>query len=214
MSLTSPTLARQTAGYLSVTSEALFLALLVLLHFLEPEFGPPHLISEYELGRFGYLMRLAFICLGVGSLLLARALWCDVQTGSGRIGIWWLTLVGAAYIGAGIFAPDPASILESRLHGVSGVIVILSSPIVFTLLMRSLIRNPEWSYAGMLLKSVTVAACLGVVLFYGSVVIFYGLTDGSETVVVGYTNRFMIAMYCAWLITVGLQTIKTQPAST
>jgi hypothetical protein len=33
-----------------------FLAILSLLHVLEPEFNPPHLISEYQLGRFGWLM--------------------------------------------------------------------------------------------------------------------------------------------------------------
>src|SRR5262245_41035932 len=29
-----------------------FLAILLLLHVLEPEFNPPHVISEYQLGRF------------------------------------------------------------------------------------------------------------------------------------------------------------------
>jgi hypothetical protein len=39
-----------------------------MLHVLEPEFNPPHLISEYQLGRFGWLMSLAFI-VGVGGFL-------------------------------------------------------------------------------------------------------------------------------------------------
>ena len=37
-----------------------FLAILSVLHVLEPEFNPPHLISEYQLGRFGSWMSLAF----------------------------------------------------------------------------------------------------------------------------------------------------------
>jgi hypothetical protein len=45
-----------------------FLAILSVLHVLEPEFNPPHLISEYQLGRFGWLMSLAFFCLGAASL--------------------------------------------------------------------------------------------------------------------------------------------------
>src|SRR5262245_22419467 len=33
-----------------------FLAILSVLHVLEPEFNPSHLISEYQLGRVGWLM--------------------------------------------------------------------------------------------------------------------------------------------------------------
>ena len=50
-----------------------FLAILSVLHVLEPEFNPPHLISEYQLGRFGWLMSLAFFCLGAASLALFAA---------------------------------------------------------------------------------------------------------------------------------------------
>ena len=90
-------------------------------------------------------MSLAFFCLGAGSLFLARALWIDLRTKGDRFGGGWLILAGIAYIGAGIFAPDPTSIVESRLHGLFGLIVIFSSPIVFTLLSRSLIHDERWS---------------------------------------------------------------------
>jgi hypothetical protein len=81
------------------------------------------IISEYQLGHFAFLMSLAFFCLGAGSLFLARTLWIDLRTKIGRIDGWWLILLGTAYIGAGIFAPDPTSIVESRLHGLFGIIV-------------------------------------------------------------------------------------------
>ena len=47
-----------------------FLTILSVLHMLEPEFNPPHFISEYQLGRFGWLMSLAFFCPGWASLAL------------------------------------------------------------------------------------------------------------------------------------------------
>ena len=127
---------KTTAGYTSLISVITFLILLAVLHFLEPEFNPPHLISEYELGNFGFLMSFAFFFLGTGSLFLARAIWSDLRTKGGHLGRWWLLLIGIAYFGAGIFTPDPASIIESRLHGISGIIVIFSSPVVFTLLWQ------------------------------------------------------------------------------
>ena len=166
---------RRIMGYASFISVALFLVLLIVLYCVEPEFNPPHLISEYELGRFGYLMSLAFFSLGVGSLLVACALGSDVQTKIGRVGTWWLVVIGVAYIGAGIFGPDPACVIESRLHGLSGLIVIFSSPIVFTLLTTSLMRNQRWSGARHLLKWATIAVWLGVVSFYSSTIYFLWL---------------------------------------
>jgi hypothetical protein len=144
------------AGYVSLVSVIIFLILLAVLHFLEPEFNPPHLISEYELGNFGFLMSFAFFCLGVGSLFLARAIWSDLRTKGGHLGRWWLLLIGIAYIGAGIFTPDPASFIESVLHGMFGIIVIFSSPVVFTLLMRSITRHEQWSPVSSVLTWMTV----------------------------------------------------------
>src|SRR5262245_58400585 len=57
-----------------------FLAILLLLHVLEPEFNPPHVISEYQLGRFGWLMSLAFVCLGAASLALFPAARQQIRT--------------------------------------------------------------------------------------------------------------------------------------
>ncbi|HTY27022.1 MAG TPA: DUF998 domain-containing protein, partial [Mycobacterium sp.] len=139
----------------------------------------------------------AFCGLGVGSLLLVRALWSYPQTKSGRVGIWWLVLIGVAYIGAGAFAPDPTSATESRLHGLSGLTVIVSSPIAFTSLTRSLMRDQRWSGARQRLKWAATATWIVVALFYSSVIIVYGLGHESYRVVVGWMNRFMIATYCA-----------------
>jgi hypothetical protein len=84
-----------------------FLAILSLLHVLEPEFNPPHLISEYQLGRFGWLMSLAFFCLGAASLALFAAARQEIHTRPGRFGIWGLLIIGVAYFCGGIFPPDP-----------------------------------------------------------------------------------------------------------
>jgi hypothetical protein len=100
------------------------------------------------------------------------------------------------------------SCIPSRLHGLFGLIVIFSSPIVFTLLSRSLIHNERWSEAEHLLKWATILAWLGLLLFYGSIIIFYRLAHGSNITVVGWTNRFMIAVYSTWLMTTTWQAIK------
>src|SRR5262245_9438419 len=62
---------RRTAARLSLALSVLFLALLAVLHVLEPEFNSGHLISEYQLGEYGFLMSLAFCLLGASAALLA-----------------------------------------------------------------------------------------------------------------------------------------------
>ena len=71
-----------------------FLAILSLLHALEPEFNPPHLISEYQLGRYGWLMSLAFFCLGAASLALFAAASQEIHTRPGTFGRTRLFLRG------------------------------------------------------------------------------------------------------------------------
>jgi hypothetical protein len=48
---------------------------------LAPEFNPPHLNSEYQSGRFGWLMSFAFFCLGAASLALFAAVFTLVSKG-------------------------------------------------------------------------------------------------------------------------------------
>ncbi len=61
---------------ITVGLAAAFLIILFLLHFLEPEFDPSsQLISQYETGGFGWMMRLAFLCWGGSVLALLVALW-------------------------------------------------------------------------------------------------------------------------------------------
>jgi hypothetical protein len=57
---------------LSLGLVAMFLGLLAALPVLEPEFNSGHLISEYQLGRHGWMMSLAFCAFGIGVMLLAR----------------------------------------------------------------------------------------------------------------------------------------------
>src|SRR5262245_58978917 len=81
----------RTATRLSFGLSAAFLALLTSLHFLEPDFNAGHLISEYQLGDYGFLMSLAFCLLGSGALLLTLSLAPRQRTPAGRAG-WWSLL--------------------------------------------------------------------------------------------------------------------------
>jgi Protein of unknown function (DUF998) len=90
----------------ALVAVASFLILLVVLHFIEPEFDPSkRLISEYQLGRYGWVMSLAFFSLGVGVLATLLSTWDFSRSRRGLIGRWWLLAISVAFFGAGIFYP-------------------------------------------------------------------------------------------------------------
>src|SRR5262245_28822184 len=173
-----------------------FLAILSVLHVLEPEFNPPHLISEYQLGRFGWLMSLAFFCLGAASLALFAAARQEMHTRAGRFGIWGLLIIGVAYFCGGIFPPDPKWFVGSVLHGIGGLTVIFGSPIVFTLVSMGFVRNEVSSTAARSLIWTATLTWLSLALFYGSIVAF----PRSGSSVIGWTNRILITTYVLWLL--------------
>lgn len=211
-----------TAANITLGFIVIFVLLLKVLHFLEPEFNVEgHLISEYELGQFGWLMTLAFWSLAGASFTLWVAIKDDVQTLGGRIGKWWLLLIAVAYITAGLFYPDTstgglglpldaalykrgeiAPTLSASLHGLAGVIVIFSSPIVFSLLARSLSRNPKWANKAKNLRWATWLAWIGLILFPISLTLYTQLQQPGGfdwRLIVSAVNRFMILTYAAWI---------------
>jgi Protein of unknown function (DUF998) len=188
-----------TKATLAIRLCVAFLAILSMLHVLEPEFNPPHLISEYQLGRFGWLMSLAFFCLGAASLVLFAAARQDVRTRPGLFGTWGLLIIGVAYFCAGIFPPDPKWFVGSLLHGLGGLIVIFGSPIVFTLVSKGFIRNETSATIARLLICTAALTWLSLALFYGSIVAFGG-APRSGSIMVGWTNRILITTFVLWLL--------------
>src|SRR5262245_4581371 len=176
-----------------------FLAILSVLHVLEPEFNPPHLISEYQLGHFGWLMSLAFFCLGTASLTLFAAARQEIHTRAGRFGIWGLLIIGVGYFCGGIFPPDPNWFVGSVLHGIGGLVVIFGSPIAFTLVSMGFARNEAFSTGARPLIWTAALTWLSLALFYGSAVAFSG-APRSDSIVVGWTNRILITTFVLRLL--------------
>ena len=99
---------RNTAR-LSIATGALFLLLLGSLHLIEPEFDPAwRFISEYTLGRFGWMMTLAFLALAVSLAGVGTTIFSQVRTvvgyaglALGAVGVVALLLFGSCRLIAG-----------------------------------------------------------------------------------------------------------------
>src|SRR5262245_10869432 len=92
--------------------------------------------------------------------------------GPKRTAGWDLWLVGVALFAAGLFPPIPTRPLVAYAHGVSGLVVILASPVVFLLMSRDLAHEPAWSGTSRHLRWATALAWVSMLSFLGFTVAF------------------------------------------
>ena len=199
----------QTAARLSFAAAATFLILLAALHFIKPELDPSwRVISEYEIGRYGWIMVLAFLSLAVSCVGLFIAIRSQIDTIGGKIGLAFLLVAAAGLIIAAIFITDPITASHNELtthgnlHGL-GAALGTGFPIAAALIGWSLARNQAWSSARRSLVWSAGLAWIGFLVFALSMVVMFP-DDGTfgPDVLIGWPNRFMMLAYSAWLMVV------------
>ena len=135
-------------------------------------------------------MSLAFCTFGIGAMILAQVIARRLSTRSGPLGPRGLWLIRVALFAAGLFPPIPTRSVVAYVHGLSGLVVILASPIVFM----------NWHSRGIL------ASCGGRSLWRGSAWSRSGaprLSSPADPTMgldpaIGTSNRLMITTYCLW----------------
>ena len=204
----------RTAARLSFAAAALFLVLLVALHLikLDPSW---RVISEYALGRHGWLMMLAFLALALSCITLCIAIRSHIRTVGGKIGLAFLLISAAGLIIAAFFTTDPITASRDELtthgtlHGL-GAALGTGFPIAAALIGWSLARNAAWSSARRALGWSAGLAWVGFLVFAGAMAVLLPLHDGKlgPDVLIGWPNRFMMLAYSGWLLTVAWYAIQ------
>ena len=197
------------------------LIFLAALHLLSPEFDPSwRMVSEYALGNYSWLLALMFASWGISSWALAFATWGHMQTTAGRIGLILLVVAGIGEAMASIFD------ISHPLHSAASMIGIPSLPIAAMLISVSLARTPEWSTSRKALLWTANLTWISVLLMAATFILLiatFTQAGGDMTspptvlppgviALVGWANRFLIVVYCAWVITVARLALK-MPAS-
>jgi hypothetical protein len=206
----------QNLAKISIGFGCAFLILLTTLHFLKPEFNPTwRMISEYEIGKYGFLMTIAFFCWGAGFLSLDFAMWKSLDSIGGKIGKWWLLIIGIALFGAGIFTTQPITDVvrgtTDRLHALCGVMMIFTFPICALFLSVALAKKEAFKIYKNQIFGVTLLAWIGFFAFFAAVIIFAPKDRMyNESVKVGYPNRFLVLNYTIWLISIARIFYKQQ----
>jgi hypothetical protein len=207
---------RRTAARVSFAAAAAFAILLVALHLVKPELDPSwHFISEYAVGRLGWLMVLAFLSLAVGYVSLFAALRSQLRTLAGRVGLALLLVSALGLVIAASFTTDPVTVspdavtTEGRIHNFGGTLGF-AMPFAAALVGWKVASTPAWSPAKrpiLLATGLALAAFLVSFAWLGVVVSQSGGTFGPG-VPAGWPGRFEILAYSAWVMVVARQAIR------
>jgi len=207
------------AARLAIAATAAVLLLLASLQVLSPEFDPSwRMVSEYANGQYGWVLSLMFITWAVSSWALAFAIWSQVGTRAGKIGLVFLIAAGIGEVMASVFD------INHPLHGLAAMIGIGSLPVAALLISVSLGRTQAWAVAEkalLLTANLTWMSVLLLAATFAILIVTYtqaggDMTAGAEVTVlppgviafVGWANRLLIVVYCVWVMTVAWQAIK------
>ena len=209
-----------TSSLLAIGISVAVLVLLVSLHFLSPEFNPAwRMVSEYANGKYPMILSAMFFLWGAASWALAYTLWPHLQTTAGKVGLLFLVLAGIGEAMAAVFD------INHELHGLSAMIGIPSLSIAAMLISVALVRTESWSIARNSLlwtANLTWVSILLMAIAFAVMMATYAQVGGdmsasAEVVttlpegviaLVGWANRFLIVVYCAWVMTVAWYAIK------
>src|ERR1700752_2371067 len=156
----------QVAARLSFGAAVIMLALLGALHILSPEYAPSwRMVSEYARGQYGWVLSLMFASWAVSAWTLAYAIWLEVKTTGGKIGLVLLVIAGIGEAMGGLFD------INHPLHGLAAMIGIPTFPIAAMLISVSLSRTQRWSGARKALLWTANLTWISVLLMAGTFII-------------------------------------------
>lgn len=186
------------------TASALFLAAVVLaMHVVQPEVNPAtRFVSEYAHGPFGWLVSVAYLGAGLGTLALA---WALHAASPGRWAV--AAAIGTAVVGLGLVATGAtridlasadgsiASTASGSIHELAGYVVVLGLiPAGFVL-------------SGAFRREARLASAAGPALLLAWLLVLnFGIAIASQSLdLTGVGQRVFLGSWVAWLIFVGLR---------
>lgn len=184
----------------------LFVALVATLHAVQPDLTPSgHMLSEYALGRNGWLMTVAFYSLAASYLALFVALRSIVKGAGGYPGLGLLLIAAIGAAMGGLFPMDPVhtpsdqATQSGQLHGVGALLGIPGLILAVSFINGSLMRRPAWRGSRRLLLWTALAVWLTLLVFATSMTL---LITGKVSVnlLIGWQNRLLMVSHIAWAV--------------
>jgi len=222
VSTRNPTQVAELAAWLAILATGATLFLLVSLHALSPEFSPSwRMISEYAFGHYAWVLSFMFLSWGIGSWALVVAIWSQVHTKAGMVGLWFLMIAGAGEAMASVF-----DITHPIGHGIAGLLGVIGFPIAALLLSVALGHNQTWNAARRALLWIANLSWISVVLLAATLAILTmqmaRITGGhlpthapkslppGVLALDGWADRLIVLSNCAWVLVAAYRTTQVR----
>jgi Protein of unknown function (DUF998) len=198
------------AARAAIAAAALAIAALAALHVLKPDIHPSRtMISQYALGRFGWVMALCFAAFSVASASVCITLFGRSPSAHGLVGLAFLCVAAVGLAMAALFPMDPVSTPQAkmsftgRMHGVAFLIGVPSQ--VLSVLLLSIAVGHQGSHAAAPLLTLTAVIWLCLVMMI-VIMVMVGPgkppdPNGPERFL-GFPNRLFMIAYGVWLIVI------------
>jgi hypothetical membrane protein len=205
--------ALRTSGYVGIVGVIVFAGAVLILHLVQPGLDPrDEAVSYYVHGPFGWVLTVGLILLGIGSMSLVFGLARLVEGRWGRAGRWLVGVWGLGVLLGGVFPADPPGhwneppSLAGMIHGNAAMLAFLALPAGALCLARTFRQDPRWRPHGSLFRALAAAAALSLVLFMASLAPVF--VRPGPPVLLGLSERLLLAAYAAWLVAVGIKIVK------
>ena len=204
------------AARASFAAAAAFVILFAVLHVIKPELDPSwRMGSEYAIGDYGWVMRIAMLALGLSCAALVAALRRVIETTGGRIALTLLLINAAALAVGAAFVVDPVTTkpadmtTHGMLHSAAGAVFMFGFPIAGVLLGRSLERLEAWRSAARSIRWTAHYMWISVAVTVVHIITVQssGRAFGPGTWN-GWLNRLTVLSFAAWLMAVSWRAIQ------
>jgi hypothetical membrane protein len=202
------------AAMIATGGAVALLATVALMHLLKPEFEPSwRFVSEYAIGRWGWIMKLGFMAWAASCVALSVALRPVVTNRRGRAGAGLLAVVGVALVVAGIFPQDPVTSTPDQattagmMHAFASMVGIPGIPIAALLVLAGLPRE-RWTAVRVAAHATWVCLLLMILYLAWAVPRAGGF---NPTVHAGWMNRLVVVSYLTWQLLLARRLARGTP---
>ena len=197
-------------GTIGMAGAIFWVVAVIALHFLDPDLAAADTyVSDYALGDYGWLMRAAFIVVGIGTIAIGLGLRLSLAPGKRVTASVVLVLIaGIGFLLGGIFNTDPTGAEDLTtagiIHLLSALVLILSLVVSAWLLRGVFKRDESWG-------SLSSAALWFAIAFTVVFLVSFGTPEDGP---VGLTQRLWGGVTMIWLFVLGMNVRRIGPADT
>jgi len=177
------------------------------------------MVSEYAFGHYGWVLSLMFLSWAISSWALAVAIWSQVTTKAGKVGLWFLVVAGIGEAMASVF-----DVTHTAGHSIAGLLGVGGFPVAALLLSAGLGRSQAWRGARRRLLWIANLSWISVILLVATLVLMtiqLAQASGGHLPqhapkslppgvlgLDGWANRLIVLSNCLWVFVTAWQAIK------